>query len=337
MELVLAINEKDEKDYKYWFNELKSQIRRFQNVEYYTSAFQFFDQCSPYSLTATHKEEIKKQEYPNLWDFDIDFQKLLGQFNYELEKLHGRSKSADTKIVAKHLFKSLEDFSATLEYKKVKEKILSEFTDENRYKNVEHFGIQMKEPRPFVWQDFTTDLLDKDYLFDEYIDWMYSMFKSIDHLVETFEKGYPKETSKQKGKSNPTRDNFLKLGIIKSDKWEEFYNLCNTLSQTRTFKIGREGKKESIDAVVIKHCVREDKFEWKGIGTGVIPSLAQFIKSLEENEFFSFPQRMRLTVCSNYLSFFGLKTDKEQVKYLSKEIDNMLNNYVDAFKPNTFY
>ena len=314
----------EEKSYQSSFNNLKKLINEAQKIEISTSFFQFLDQVSADSDSPTHRKEVIKNEYPNLTAFQNSFSNELLDFNNLLKEQYNGSKPKESKQVGVELDKALDRISNSYDSEKVKVKIRGCFTDENRYKQADHLGVKMLEARPYVWQEFTPDLLDKDYLFDDYIGFLYSMLNAIGSIVEDFKTGYKKSLKIKTTQIDLSKKPSYILQDEITERWNDFEQICKYYSEERTFKSG-------VDDTAINHIKSKNEFHWEGIDSSSIPPLAQFVNALKKDGFFAYPLRKRGDICNSFLAFFHLPSGREKAKYLSKEMSNTKNRYIGFF------
>jgi hypothetical protein len=316
----------NQENYLSSFKELISLIKKFQELPLTSTVFEFLESISPYDHTITAKKEIIRIEHPSLWKFSKEYNNAITLFNEHLKEKYNSTKPKERKAIAEYLEKVLTQLSNKLTEDKVKAKIVSEFTDENRYNIVEHFGIKMREFKPHIWKDFKPELLGRTDLFEEYFGWLYEIFILIGNAVEDFSSGYKKSAVVKLGKNDFSKKPKIDLTkIIIDSKWDDFIRWCKYYSEKQELKDGSTEK-------IITYIKSSETFRWNGIGKGKMPSLGVFIKELFDRNYFTLAGYNKDFVFIAFLNFFFDGTHTvQQARDLAKYAANKPNRYKGYF------
>lgn len=302
--------------------EISKFISDFQKVKLVTSVFEFLDKISPYDYSWSYKEEMLRIEFPNVWEFLNDYNKCLKQFDKQLREFYNCNKRAESKKLAEKLDEIIGHLDNQLEPDKVKTKISKDYIPKNLFEKEMLYG-QISVTKPYIWSEFKIEMLEMDYLFEDYFGLLYNQLEIFRYYVEQFKTGY------KNYKAGKVLPHYPKLPanaslheIIFPEKWNDFIQQCIYYSKERKF-----------DGVLFsaKVITRRDPnlFIWVGFSNSAIPPLGQFVKLLADNDFFDFNERM--VICRSFLKFFNLPSEIENAKYLSKKASSSKSKYKDYF------
>lgn len=308
-------------EYQDSIKKISTFITDFQKVKLVTSVFEFFDEISPYSYGWSHKKEILRTKFPNVSNFLDDYNKCLTILNEQLLESYNCNKRSDSKKLGIKLDEIIEHLDNQLEPEKVKEKIRKDYIPKNLFEEKQMFGIPV--PKSYIWSDFKIEMLETEYLFDDYFGMLYNLLEAFRYVVEQFKTGY-KNGKVAKGSDLLTKraPNSSLDEIIFPEKWGDFIERCNYYSKEREFDDGLIAAK-----VITKR--GDYNFHWIGIGNSVIPTLGEFVNLLASNEFFVFDQRM--LICRSFLKFFHLPSEIENAKFLSKQASKQKSKFKGFF------
>jgi hypothetical protein len=317
----------DEEGYLSSFKALISMIEEFQKLPLTSTVFEFLENISPYDYPPTRRQDIINLEYPNLLNFSKNYNATLKQLRTQLNEKFKATKPKESKIISVDLEKALERLSNKLTEEKVKTKIVAEFSGENRFIEVEHYGIKMPELKPNIWEDFKPELLNNSYLFEDYFGWLYGMFILIGDVVDEFTTGYKGISKIEQLKTDFSRKPVINLEkVIAGSKWDDFIGWCKHYSKNQELKDGSSEK-------IITYTSESELFRWNGIGKGKMPSLGVFIKELHDKNYFTYANHKKEFIFIAFLNFFfeGSHTT-QQAKDLAKYAANKPNRYKGYFK-----
>ncbi len=308
-------------EYQTTTKKISKFITDFQKVKLVTSVFEFLDKISPYDYGWSHKEEILRIEFPNVWNFLNDYNKSLTELNEKLRESYDGNKRAESKKLAEKLDEFIGRLDNQLEPDKVKEKIKKDFVPKNLFEEEKQFDIPAT--KPYIWSEFKIEMLETEYLFDDYFGMLYNLLEAFRYVVEQFRTGYKIDKAvKVSDLLTKRAPNASLHEIIFSEKWDEFIERCIYYSKERLFDDGIVSAK-----VITKR--GHNNFHWVGIGKSIIPALGQFVKLFAANDFFVFDERM--VICRSFLKFFHLPSEIEHAKFLSKQVSKSKSNFKDFF------
>jgi hypothetical protein len=311
-------------NYQKKIKKLSQFISEFQRIKLVTSVFEFLDHTSSDDWGPTRKKQILETNFNNVWRFLNEYNNCIILLDEELKKDYFRSKRSESKKLADKLDKLIDGIDNQLEPAEVKERIRADYTEENLKEDVPFGGMTIKATKPYIWSEFKIEMLDTEYLFEDYFAMLYSLLETIRYVVEQFKAGYKNEKPVRITEVLIKRKHNSQLNeVIFPEKWGDFIQRCVFYSKERLFDA------DTLPAKVITRR-GNDNFYWVGIGKSAIPPLGQFIKLLAENDFFVFDERM--IICRSFLKFFHLPAEIENAKFLSKQVSKQKSDFADFFK-----
>ncbi len=97
--------------------------------------------------------------------------------------------------------------------------------------------------------------------------------------------------------------------------WRRFILICKYFSDGNNFR------DKKVDSPPILYNHDSNSFYWVGIGKSVVPSLAEFIRALNNNGILK-PSKAKMRIPNSFIKYFGLWEEIQDKKYLMKQIKN---------------